>query len=134
MFSLPPSLSESLLAMPGADNKSSIERAISWAAAHDANEKASAFDLAWHLRLRGSLDPAPSAMSTLRIERLLDLQDADGGWPAGAPMLFPPPSAIDRTAGAPIYIDQERNFTTASVLAALALAAVQQKSEKPAAA
>jgi hypothetical protein len=115
---------ESLAGTPHPGNGDCIARAARWAAARDAVAGAPAFDIAWSLRLaRLARSGAANPAVALRVNRLLDLQQADGGWPAGAPMLFPHPSEIERTAGAPLFIDRQRNFTTAAVHAALAMAA-----------
>lgn len=120
---------ESLLAVPHPANQENIARAINWAASQNDNEAVSAFDLAWRLRLTLLVGSSAPGEVTRRVTRLLDLQQPDGGWPAGAPMLFPSPCQIARAPDAPLCIDQQRNFTTASVQAALAMAAFQQTSE-----
>jgi hypothetical protein len=44
--------------------------------------------------------------------------------------LFPQPSEIERTADAPLFIDRERNFTTAAAQAALSMAALELARER----
>ena len=122
---------ESLLTDPYPGDLSRVERAIAWAVAQDPDRDAPAFDIAWRLRLeRLGRSGITKPGIELRVMRLLELQEADGGWPAGAPMLFPEPSAIERMEGAPRFIDQERNFTTAAVQAALAMAALELARER----
>jgi Prenyltransferase and squalene oxidase repeat len=122
---------ESLFASPHPGNVRCVERAIAWAALQNPKADTPCFDIAWSLRL-ALLGAAGSRRPEIELHatRLLDLQDADGGWPAGAPMLFPRPCDVERVEGLPLFIDQERNFTTATVQAALAMAANELAQER----
>ncbi|HEV2677170.1 MAG TPA: prenyltransferase/squalene oxidase repeat-containing protein [Aliidongia sp.] len=102
-----------------ADDAAAIAAARTWCLALDP-ASLSTFDLAWVLRPLLNHGPAVDGMPALT--RLLQLQERDGGWPAGAPLLHVLPHQTDRDGAPPKYIDQERCFTTASALATLALA------------
>lgn len=79
----------------------------------------SAFDRAWlaQILIRGSENDLDSARSLL-IGLARD-QAADGGWAAGAELLLPHPSQVDRDETLVPFLDIRRLFTTASVLAAM---------------
>lgn len=80
-------------------------------------EALTAFDLAWSLRAL----VAAGVDGTATAERLRALQQADGGWPAGARLRVPMPGAVHAGAASTHHvIDQRRNFTTAAAVGALA--------------
>jgi hypothetical protein len=96
-----------------------VERAVAWGRDRLTADELTAFDLAWLvrlLRLGGSEDRAAAHAAA---GRLAAMQLADGGWPAGAQMLFPAPDTLEREPGAAVYLDEYRVFTTAAALAAL---------------
>jgi squalene-hopene/tetraprenyl-beta-curcumene cyclase len=69
------------------------------------------------------------------VERLLALQEADGGWPSHPIMRIPPPGLaepdrheswrVDGLGTGVIVRDQHRTFTTAACVGALALASIR---------
>jgi hypothetical protein len=94
-------------------------RAVDWAR-RQAPLARSAFDRAWLARIliHGDLSDLDSAR--LILTGLVQEQGADGGWAAGAELLLPHPSRLDRDERLIPYLDLRRLFTTASVLAAVA--------------
>ncbi|MDB5361030.1 MAG: prenyltransferase and squalene oxidase repeat domain protein [Rhodospirillales bacterium] len=101
------------------DDAPSIAAARAWCLALDPMSL-STFDLAW--ALRPLLRHGAASDRTTALTRLLRLQDQDGGWPAGAPLLHMLPQQTERDGAPSKHVDQERCFTTASALATLALA------------
>ena len=85
---------------------------------HRPEENLSAFDLAFCLRV--CLAGRAPAEAAAAAERLLRLQQPDGGWPKGAVLLVPPPWArvTDRRDGDRL-LDHARVFSTAAAVAAL---------------
>lgn len=101
----------------GESGAEACRRALDWAH-RQAPLAGSAFDRAWLARMltRGNgsdLDAARRILTGLAYE-----QGADGGWAAGAELLLPHPSRLDRDEGLIPYLDVRRLFTTASVVAA----------------
>ena len=97
-----------------------IARARAWGQALDPGEL-SAFDLAWAIRLELSGAGCGAVTPVEAVSRLLQLQDDDGSWPAGAPLVHQHPWETERGEAGLLALDQERCFTTASALAALTL-------------
>ena len=116
---------EALLNYGTAAGQAAVHVAVEWARALGPTE--SAFALACRIRILRCHDWE----ACLRIrDALLELQNPDGSWPSSARIRIPPPDFLDPSSiwnwdedRKDIYSirrDQERIFTTASVLKALA--------------
>ncbi len=85
----------------------------------------SAFALALAVRtlLAGEMSSSDKKLITSGIERLLHLQEQDGGWPISAELRVPMPGVIDPLDDSHYWrtADVQRNFGTATVLHTLAL-------------
>jgi hypothetical protein len=106
------------------DDRLRVAAAVDWAAARiAANMGGSPFPAALCLRVL-SLDDTPRTGESREhvTAGLVERQEPDGGWPASARLLAPRPDARDRDAG-PVpplaTLDENRIFTTATVLSAL---------------
>lgn len=108
--------------------------AVDWArsrlsgtgAVHSVDGEPSAWATAWCLRVLGQgtvlgLDAAAAQA----VRWLVDAQQADGSWPASARLRVPMPGQLDATGQERTIntVDQNRVFTTAAVVAALATSA-----------
>jgi Prenyltransferase and squalene oxidase repeat/Squalene-hopene cyclase C-terminal domain len=133
-----PTLQAVALAIEVGDN-TAVKRAAHWtlreqgqdggwsAPGAPASAFATALSLSILLRARVSGPPVDRA-----IQRLLELQDADGGWPSHPIMRIPPPGLaepdnhdswrIDGLGTGVVVRDQHRMFTTSVCVGALALA------------
>jgi len=95
-----------------------LERGVRWARTR-SDTPASAFDRAWlaDSLMRGGGDDRKVARALLL--ELAHEQRPDGSWASGAAMLFPDPSQVAREPIGATFLDDQRLFTTASVLVAL---------------
>jgi hypothetical protein len=92
-------------------------RALCWAR-RQAPLARSAFDRAWLANILIHGDGSDRDAARFILTGLAQEQSADGGWAAGAELLLPHPSQLDRDQNLVPFLDVRRVFTTASVLAA----------------
>ena len=93
--------------------------ASGWARRRAASAS-SAFDRAWLIRMLSAGRDSEDAQAREMALALAAEQRPDGGWDSSAEMLFPDPAEARRYEGAPIVRDENRLFTAASALLALA--------------
>lgn len=105
------------LASAGADC-SPVKRAVAWARSQNV-ASATPFDAAnlVQILLRGAA--ADKEAAALIVDRLRESQLADGSWASGAELLIPPTDRVVVTPDLPVFLDDNRLFSSAAVLAAL---------------
>jgi hypothetical protein len=96
-------------------------RAAAWARRRAASAS-HAFDRAWLIRILSTGGAADRAQARTMALALAAEQRPDGGWDSSAEMLFPDPAELRRHEELPIVRDENRLFTAASALLALASA------------
>ena len=118
---------EALAATDRPDDRRHVEAAVRWALGQigdDGSADGSPFTTAWCARtLRLARDaPGPREQHDRAVSWLVDAQEPDGGWPASAQLVTFRPDVTD-PASSPVppltTLDENRTFTTATVVAAL---------------
>jgi len=106
-------------ALGGPEGMLHRRRAIDWARNRLVDDRNSAFDRAWLIRILHAGGPTERDQARRLCVVLAEEQGIDGSWTAGAEMLFPSPCAHVRSEGDNVILDHRAIFTTASVLMAI---------------
>jgi hypothetical protein len=96
----------------------SRSRAAEWALRRSETAR-TPFERAWLVRILCAAGPAERSKAGAMALALAAGQSPDGGWDSSADLLVPHPAQVSRADDSPVFPDQRRLFTAASVLLAL---------------